>query len=308
MSMHVVVAIVGYRNAGDIVQCLRALDRSTHDDFEVVICENGGPDAYAELEAALPRALSKGQPVRALLAPGNLGYAGGVNACLRDRPGADAWWVLNPDTSPEPNALAAMIARLARGDCAAVGCTVYLPDGRVQSYGGLWRPWLARTESIGLGSRLDTPIDPAMVEARQTYLNGASMLIGRDFVDRVGLMREDYFLYCEEVEWCQRGLARGLRLGFALDGRVLHAQGSTTGAGGDIRERRRMPIYLSERNLMLITRDCFPGLAPVAALAGFALLFAQFARRGAWKQLGYGLAGWWAGLRGERGVPDWAGA
>jgi hypothetical protein len=50
--MHVAVAIVGFRNEGDIVRCLGALEASTHRDFEIVICENGGPEAYARLTAA----------------------------------------------------------------------------------------------------------------------------------------------------------------------------------------------------------------------------------------------------------------
>lgn len=303
--MHVVVAIVGFRNAGDISQCLNALGASRHTDIEVVICENGGPEAFDLLVAKLPINLPGGQGVRAILAPKNLGYAGGVNVCLAETPQADAWWVLNPDTLPEPGALEGLVARLAQGDCDAVGCTVYLPNNRIQSYGGQWRPWSARTISLGLGEALDKPIDALAVERDQTYLNGASMLMSRRFVEAVGPMRQDYFLYCEEVEWCQRGLNRGMRLGFSAQGRVFHNQGSTTGAGGGLRQRARTPVYLSERNLILVTRDCFPRRLPVAALAALARLFVQYVRQGGSRQLVHGLAGWWAGLRGERGVPLW---
>ena len=52
--MHGSVAIVGYRNPDDIVRCLGALQQSTHPDFEVIICENGGPVAYAALIAVPP--------------------------------------------------------------------------------------------------------------------------------------------------------------------------------------------------------------------------------------------------------------
>ena len=207
--MHVAICIVGFRNADDILGCLEALSSSTHADFEVVICENGGATAHGRLLERLPPALPGGQAVRALLAPSNLGYAGGVNVCIEASRQADAWWVLNPDTLPSPSALAALVARLEIGDCEAVGDTIYLPDGRVQSHGGRWRPWLARAVSIGHGTRHGRGVDPAAVEARQNYLNGASMLVGRRFVEAAGLMREDYFLYCEEVEWCLRARAKG---------------------------------------------------------------------------------------------------
>ncbi|MBW8812416.1 MAG: glycosyltransferase family 2 protein [Caulobacterales bacterium] len=304
--MHVAVLIVGYRNPDDIVRCLAALSASTHADFSVFVCENGGPEAFARLQAELPATLPGGQAVTLHEAAGNLGFAGGVNEGLKHNPAADAWWVLNPDTQPDPGALAAMVARLARGDCDAVGCTLYRPDGSVQSHGGRWRAWLARAESLGNGERVDSPIDAAQIEQAQSYLNGASMLMGRRFLETVGPMREDYFLYAEESEWCLRALKRGMRLGFAAEARVMHAHGTTTGANEPMRSRRRLPIYLDTRNRILLTRDLFPARLPVAAAAALAQVLVRYGRHGAWAQLGFGVSGWIAGLRGERGPPAWA--
>ncbi|MBK5264759.1 MAG: glycosyltransferase family 2 protein, partial [Alphaproteobacteria bacterium] len=133
--MHVAIVIVGFRNLADIQHCLTAIGQSTYADFEVMICENGGDQAFATLTEALPRTLDAGQPIRVVKAPGNVGYAGGVNIGMEETPHADAWWVLNPDTLPDPGALAALVARLARGDCQAVGGTQYFSNGRVQSDG-----------------------------------------------------------------------------------------------------------------------------------------------------------------------------
>lgn len=303
--MHVAIAIVGFRNAEDVLRCLAALGQSAHTDFEVIICENGGEVACKDLSAAIPALLPGGQKV-AVVCPGvNLGFAGGVNVCLEATPSADAWWVLNPDTEAHPDALALKVKRLGVGDCDAVGCTLYRPGGRVQSVGGRWMPWLARAESMGLGSSLSDAVDPAAVECAQSYLNGAAMLVGRQFVERTGPMREDYFLYCEEVEWCLRARARGLRLGFAPGALVLHTQGTTTGAGEAITDRPRLPVYLGARNTMLLTRDCFPLRLPVAAGAAALQLVLRYGRHGAWRQLGYALSGLVAGLWNERDAPDW---
>ena len=303
--MNVAVCIVAFRNAPDIVDCLAALSRSTHRDFEVLICENGGQAAYDALITQLPSSLPGGQIVRAVRAPRNLGYAGGVNVGLRETADADAWWILNPDTLPQPHSLERMVGRLQSGDCDAVGDTVYLPDGRVQSHGGLWRPWLARSISIGHGSPHGTPVDAARIEREQNYLNGASMIIGRRFLEAVGPMREDYFLYCEEVEWCLRARHLGMRLGYAPGADVLHIGGTTTGSYAAIRSRPRTPIYLGERNKLLTTRDRYPLRLPVAAVAALALACLRFGRARAWRQLGYAVSGWAAGLGGERGPPRW---
>lgn len=303
--MHVAVAIVGYRNADDIFRCLAALEASAHTDFEVSICENGGPKAFAALTAGLPRALPGGQPVKAVLTEANLGYAGGVNTCIRQAPGADAWWVLNPDTLPHPDALARLVARLEAGDCEVAGGTIHFPDGTVESHGGRWLPWLGRALSVGYGDPLDKPVDVGAHERTLSYFSGASLLVSRRFLEVTGPMHEGYFLYCEEIEWSLRGLALGMRLGYAPGALVLHNQGSTTGSVADITKRPRMPVYLDERNKILVTRDRFPSHLPVVALAALALLVLRFGRRRAWRQLVYALQGWTAGMLNQRGAPRW---
>jgi hypothetical protein len=304
--MHVAVAIVSYRNPQDVTECLAALAASRHRDFEVVICENGGEAAFAALTALVPRLLPGGRSVRPIAAPSNLGFAGGVNLCMRQTPDADAWWILNPDTCPEPLALAGLVERLEAGDCDAVGGTIQLTNGQVQAYGGRWQTWLARAVSLGYGQNLGEAIDPKQVEGVQNFLNGASMLVGRRFAETVGPMREDYFLYCEEVEWCLRAGRLGMRLGFAPQGVVVHKQGTSTGNAVDLRGRSRLSVYLNERNRLLLSRDCFPGLLPVAALTTLATFVLRFGRLGAWRQLAFAAEGWAAGLANQRGVPVWA--
>lgn len=303
--MRVAICIVGFRNFDDIRRCLEALGSSTYAEFEVSICENGGDAAFIRLQDGIGPALPSGQPVHIVQAAGNPGYAAGVNICMRVTEQAQTWWVLNPDTVPDANALERLVCRLARGDCDLVASTVHYANGLVESRGGRWNPWLARAVSLDHGTPSGAPSSVSHLERQANYASGASMLVSRHFLECVGPMREEYFLYAEEVEWCLRGVARGMKLGIAADALVLHHQGTTTGSVTDITKRARMPVYLDERNKMLLTRDLFPVRMPIAAVAAFILLFLRFARRRAWRQLGYGLSGWFAGLRNQRGKPAW---
>ncbi len=303
--MHISVVIVGFQNPSDILRCLAALSRSTYSAFDVVVCENGGERALAQLSAVLPTKLAGGQSVRAIGAHDNPGYAGGVNACIATVGNSDAWWILNPDTEPSVDTMALMVERLARGDCDATGCSILRSASEVQSHGGRWRPWLARAESIGRGEPEGTRPNEYEVERRQNYISGASLMFTPRFLQVTGPMREDYFLYGEEVEWCLRGVQRGMRLGFAAGAQVLHHAGTTTGSSEDIRVRPRLPIFLDERNKMLITHDRFRRRLPLAAIAAFLLIWLRFARRGAWRQTGHAIQGWWDGLANRRGKPAW---
>jgi N-acetylglucosaminyl-diphospho-decaprenol L-rhamnosyltransferase len=305
MPLEVAIIIVSYRGLTDIIKCLRALSLSSYERFRVVLCENGGEDAFEQLRASLPARLLGGQPVDLYLAPGNLGFAGGVNFCLERAGLADAYWILNPDTEPGSQALAAMVDRLARGDCGAVGHDLVLPNGTLASRGGFWQAWSARSVSIDHGRQRKPLRDPQEMERRINYVIGASMLVSRNFIERTGLMRDDYFLYCEEVEWCLRAAIEGEALGYAADAVVLHSHGTSTGGGGELRSRSRLSVYLTERNRLLLTRDRFPRLLPIAAIAAVFHLFLRYGKARAWRQISYAFAGWRAGLRDERGRPLW---
>jgi GT2 family glycosyltransferase len=300
--MRVIIIIVSYLNTDDVGHCVQALENAAYRDFEILICENGGAEAAARLASVLPDTLANGQQVSVIHAD-NPGYAGAINMCISRRPLADAWWVLNPDTRADPGALSALVERLGRGDVHAVGGVVCFPDGSIQGLGGVWRPWIARAQSLRESESGDEEEAGRCVEQRQNYLLGTSFLVGREFVQTAGPMREDYFLYGEEIEWCLRAQRRSMRLGHAPAARVIHYHGTTTGMGEGIRSRPRLPIFLDERNKILLIRDFNPLLLPISAASALVLLALRYLRRGAVAQFGYGMAGWLAGLLNKRGRP-----
>lgn len=301
----VAVCIVSFCDPQQILDCLAALSTTAFAEYEVLICENGGPESFQSLIRLIPSELPGGQAVTCSDAGGNLGYSGGVNHCIAMRPDARAWWILNPDALVSPQALGEMLQKLEAEAYDAVGGLLLHPQGTVQACGGRWHMALARAESIGFGQDPEEIPPPHDVERRMNYILGASMLISPRFVATVGLMREDYFLYAEEIEWCLRGLKAGMRLGYAPQAVVHHGQGATTGSAAEITARPRLPIFLDERNKLLVVRDSSPALLAIAVPAAFGLTLLRFARRRAWRQWHYAVSGWWAGVRGVRGRPSW---
>jgi N-acetylglucosaminyl-diphospho-decaprenol L-rhamnosyltransferase len=329
MTAPVAIAIVGYRNAGDVRCCLAALAASTEKNFTVSICENGGPAAYKDLiaglkglvdfegalaadqnvcEARAGKLRPGGEPVRVFCATGNLGYAGGVNVVLRVLANG-AWsalWILNPDTEPEPGALKALVARAREGYGVVGSRLVYKATHQVQAYGGRWRPNFARAQNIGMFQPEDAAVDSADIERAMNYVLGTALFATKAFVDAVGPMDERYFLYCEEVDWCLRRGAR--RLGYAHDSLIYHQGSSTIGANAPVKERSGLSVYLAERNRLLLTRQFYPWRFPLVTLVALALT-GKYILAGAFKNFFVALSGWWAGIRGETGRPArWAGS
>lgn len=305
MSVHVAVVIVGYNNPEDISRCVASLQESTYGDFEIVICENGSETSFAALQSAIPAVLPGGQSVRLVKAPGNGGYASGINIAMAESSGVDAWWILNPDTEASPIAMAALVACILRGYDAAGG-PIHFPGGEIQSFGGRWLNWQAKAVSLGYGMPKGSRPDPAEIERTQNFLSGASMFVSRKFLQATGPMAEYFFLYCEEAEWFLRGISRGMRLGFAPDAVIVHHQGTTTGYSKSLRSRSCRAIFLDERNKMVLTRERYPARLPVVALLALGRLVGRYGRAGAFRQIAFGISGWFMGLCGQRGIPRWA--
>jgi GT2 family glycosyltransferase len=112
------------------------------------------------------------------------------------------------------------------------------------------------------------------VEAQIDYIVGASMLVSRRFLEGVGLMREDYFLYYEEVDWVLRAGQR-FKLAFAADSIVFHKEGATAGSSSNWRTRSEISDLCALRNRLLITRRFYKPYYPIV----FATIVLAFFRR-----------------------------
>jgi GT2 family glycosyltransferase len=151
-----------------------------------------------------------------------------------------------------------------------------------------------------LNAPLDAEPNVEEIEHAMSYVSGASLFATREYIESVGLMDERYFLYCEEVDWCFR---RGSHsLGYAHGSIVYHSWGTTIGSHESRKKKSGLSVYLEERSKLLLTQRFFPARYPVVVITTL-MLTLQYIRAGAAKNFFLALSGWWAGLRGENGMP-----
>lgn len=165
---------------------------------------------------------------------GNLGFAGGNNVGIREAGLAhyDYFWLLNTDTVIHADALNRLVER-ARQDASIgiVGSTLlyYAQPTLIQAMGGATLD-TTRMVMAHIGANLrvgEVPPNPGQVEANMAYVVGASMLVSRQFIEDVGYMQEDYFLYFEEIDWAMRGKGK-YRMGYAPQSLVYHKVGASS--------------------------------------------------------------------------------
>lgn len=108
----------------------------------------------------------------------------------------------------EPNALEALVARMnedsAAGQCGSTAMFYNQPE-RVQLLAsGDFNKWLCRTRILQRALSGDQEENRRLVETRLGFISGVSLLVRKSFLEQVGLLNEDYFLYYEEVDWSLR--------------------------------------------------------------------------------------------------------
>lgn len=275
----VAVVILNWNGWRDTLACVRSVLTHTH-DAQIVVCDNGSTDgSYEHLKAALSSELPPDalcclqameiwpQTVEArvvLIQNGaNLGFAGGCNVGLRFALARKHgyFWLLNNDTEIESGALDRLLQRMACdphiGMCGSRLVYFDTPE-LVQARGGAtYDPTTGVGQHLGVHEPISAPEDPQAIEASMDYVVGASMLVSRRFLELVGLMREDYFLYFEELDWATRGRAQGFRLGYAPQSVVRHKEGATIGSSHQGPGSMLSMRYLS-RNRLLYTRRFHP--------------------------------------------------
>jgi GT2 family glycosyltransferase len=91
---------------------------------------------------------------------------------------------------------------------------------------------------------LNLPLDSHSVKCveRVDYAIGASLLASREFVEDVGLMNEEYFLYYEELDWSIQGEKKGWGTFNCNKCSVLHKQGKTTQTGERYKNAKNLEI------------------------------------------------------------------
>ena len=235
---------------------------------------------YAQEEAESGGCLEDDSPLILIRNTSNLGFAGGNNVGMRyalARHDFDYVWLLNNDTVVNPDSLSRLVYRMRQKNGAGMcGSTLlhYNDPDRVQALGGgYYCKWIGLPWHQGRLRKSGSTVDKTKVERWMNYIIGASMLVSKEFLQNIGLMCEDYFLYFEELDWAIRGKG-SFSLAFAPESVVYHKIGSSIGTSSNPWEKSLNCDYYNIRNRLFFTRRYFPYSLPAiyAVLFGTLLL------------------------------------
>jgi GT2 family glycosyltransferase len=213
MSEPVIAAVFSSFNRKQVaLECIARLRAQTRQPDLVVAGDNASTDGSRDDFAAL------GWPALHVVNTGeNLGNAGAVQAAMEKafELGADAVWILDDDSWPRPEALAALLQDWNGG--ATVRHSLQI-DPRSGAYS-----WPLPVKSPdGSWKTIVTPADwpgPALVESRASW-TGA--LVPRQAREAAGPVLGDLFIRGEDEEYPRRLAAAGFRFEAVRDSILDH--------------------------------------------------------------------------------------
>jgi GT2 family glycosyltransferase len=285
--MKTYVVILNWNGWKDTIECLDSLFMSEGADFVAIVCDNASADSslnelttWAELKFSTHQykkftqaqvetgiSLENGCQLVLIENASNLGFAGGNNVGVRlamYQISCEYIWLLNNDTIIEPDALFFALERMRQDpNVGLCGSTlIYYHDReQIQAFGGaIYCPFSGNSKLIGAFSSIKLiPESSEWVENKMSCVIGAATLVRKEYINRVGYMQEDYFLYFEEIDWAIRGKAY-FKFGYAPKSIVYHKEGASIGtspSGGS-----SLSIYYLYKNRIKFTKRFYPIYLP----------------------------------------------
>jgi GT2 family glycosyltransferase len=237
------VIIPNWNGAHHLPTCLGSLRSQRLREFEVIVADNGSIDGSLEL-------LARDYPEVQVLALGeNRGFAGACNAGIKVTQGTYVA-LLNNDTEADSGWLSEVVAAFQRHpEAGLVASKMLLFDRRdtFHTAGDFYR-----VDGIP-GNRGVWQKDKGQYDREEAVFSacGGSAAYRRTTLDQVGLLDEDFFFSCEDVDLAWRAQLTGWRCIYAPRAVVYH---KLSASGGGV-----TASFYDGRNLLYLLAKDYPG-------------------------------------------------
>ena len=249
MKPKVAIIILNWNGKDDTLECLASVYQLDYPNFEVIVVDNGSTDGS-------PEAIRGLFPGVTLIENGtNLGYAGGNNVGMRYalEKEADYIWLLNNDTTVEPDSLSKLVAHAE--DHLEVGMlspVIYYYDAPEEVWfaGGRidWR--------TGRTYHVREPVAFTNLDPRERYICGCAILVRREVIERIGLFDERFRpAYYEDTDWSVQCTNAGYKLAVVSASKIYHKVAKSSGSRKT--ERFRRLLTAARFFFMKKHQDCY---------------------------------------------------
>jgi len=240
---------VNYNQLGVTCEMLDSLKSLSFTDYEVVLVDNASKEN--------PKShINKHYPdVKVVVSAENLGFAGGNNLGIQASKGKYLFFI-NNDTELTEGLIEQLLATFENIPKLGVVCPKICyfnenpgKDADIIQYVGSTpvNPYTARNRTLGEME----PDSGQYTEIKATpYAHGAAMMISKKAIDEVGLMPEDFFLYYEELDWCEMFKRAGYKVYVEPNAKIYHKESISVGKMSTLKT-----YYLTRNRILFMRRN-----------------------------------------------------
>jgi len=219
---------------------------NTYSTLEIIVVDNGSViDPVPEWEKKYPS-------VKFIRSEKNWGFAAGNNLGLTHA-GGDYIFFVNNDTEVSKGLVTKLVSTLDENpSIGIISPKILYHQSRIIQYAGytLLNYVTARNKCIGQFENDNGQYDKCI--GKTGHAHGAAMMVRRQAIDKAGRMAENFFLYYEELDWCERIRKQGYQIWVNPQAVIYHKESMSVGKQSSLKE------YYMTRNRMLLVRKHAP--------------------------------------------------
>jgi GT2 family glycosyltransferase len=212
-------------------------------NIEIIVVDNGSiVNNGAKFRELSPK-------VRFIRSEVNLGFAGGNNLGIKAASG-EFLFLVNNDTEFTAGLLETLSATLESDPSIGIVSPKikYFDQPEILQYVGYtaMNYYTCRNSCIGQYEVDAGQYDQQVGETG--YVHGAAMMISKQALSAAGTMSENFFLYFEEMDWCERIKEAGYKIWINPQATIYHKESISVGKNSALKE------YFMNRNRILFIR------------------------------------------------------
>ncbi|WP_226663873.1 glycosyltransferase family 2 protein [Microbulbifer aggregans] len=284
-TVDLAVIIVNYKTPKLVIDCLDSLypELSNIKSRVIVVDNASGDNSLSQIEKWLKSKRNEERHLTHLVqSEKNGGFSAGNNLGIRQVK-AKKYLLLNSDTIVRSKAIEKLLRRMDENpEIGALGPRLEYLDETPQI--SAFRKRTVTSEFIR-GAELSVvtrflkhkkvSIDLDQVNQVIDWVSFACVLIRHEVIEKVGLMDDRFFMYFEDIEYCNRIKGAGYKIEQEPLARVVHLRGGTSTVKSSLAKRKRLPRYFYESRARYFT--LLGGRSTLMA-ANFAWMFGRIFR------------------------------
>jgi|YelNatPaOPRAMG01_1025707.scaffolds.fasta_scaffold15120_3 GT2 family glycosyltransferase len=246
------VVILNYNGMKFLEPCITSLLKSSYDDFEILVVDNGSKDDSVNF---LRRRFPNEPKLRIIALGKNYGFAMGNNiGYIYTNPKSKFIFFLNNDTEVDKDCIKNIVKKMEEDEfigAAQPKIRSLRNRNLIDAVGGI-ADYHGKTWHRG-SNEYDYGQYDSITET--FYAQGAAIVVRRSVIEKVGLFDPHYFMYYEETDLCWRIWLAGYKVAVIPEAIVYHYGGGSTTFKSSDYEKYFKFFHLRRNHLMTMLKN-----------------------------------------------------